>query len=44
MPAELPLANDASAMAQYHKKYYNTAQGKAVWQDNVDRFQQAIDG
>ncbi|CAI3960140.1 unnamed protein product [Commensalibacter communis] len=43
MPAELPLANDASAMAQYHKKYYNTAQGKAVWQDNVDRFKQVID-
>lgn len=42
VPTVLPLANDASAMAQYHKKYYNTAKGKAVWQDNVDRFQQAI--
>ncbi|CAI3931640.1 hypothetical protein [Commensalibacter papalotli (ex Botero et al. 2024)] len=42
-PTALPLGNDAIAMAQYHKKYYNTALGKAVWQDNVDRFQQAID-
>ncbi|MDI2091470.1 hypothetical protein [Commensalibacter oyaizuii] len=41
--AVLPLANDATAMAQYHKKYYNTALGKADWQSNVDRFQQAID-
>ncbi|EUK18804.1 hypothetical protein [Commensalibacter papalotli (ex Servin-Garciduenas et al. 2014)] len=39
----LPSATDATAMAQYHKKYYNTALGKAVWQDNVDRFKQAID-
>lgn len=43
VPTILPLANDATAMAQYHKKYYNTALGKAVWQDNVDRFQQAIE-
>lgn len=42
VPTALPLATDASGMAQYHKKYYNTALGKAVWQDNVDRFQQAI--
>lgn len=39
----LPEATDATAMAQYHKKYYNTDLGKAVWQDNVDRFKQAID-
>lgn len=38
----LPEATDGTAMAQYHKKYYNTPLGKAVWQDNVDRFQQAI--
>ncbi|CAI3960231.1 unnamed protein product [Commensalibacter communis] len=44
VPTALPPANDASAMAQYHKRYYNTSQGKAIWQDNVDRFQQAIDG
>ncbi|CAI3959190.1 unnamed protein product [Commensalibacter communis] len=44
VPIPLPDANDATAMAQYHKRYYNTAQGKAIWQDNVDRFQQAIDG
>ncbi|EUK19230.1 hypothetical protein [Commensalibacter papalotli (ex Servin-Garciduenas et al. 2014)] len=43
VPTALPFGNDAIAMAQYHKKYYNTALGKAVWQDNVDRFQQAID-
>ncbi|WP_271833536.1 hypothetical protein [Commensalibacter communis] len=43
VPTALPLANDASGMAQYHKKYYNTSLGKAVWQENVDRFQQAID-
>ncbi|MDI2111799.1 hypothetical protein [Commensalibacter nepenthis] len=43
IPAALPLANDATAMAQYHKKFYNTSLGKAVWQDNVDRFQQAIE-
>ncbi|CAI3948258.1 unnamed protein product [Commensalibacter communis] len=43
VPTALPLASDASGMAQYHKKYYNTSLGKAVWQDNVDRFQQAID-
>lgn len=39
----LPKADDATAMAQYHKKYYNTALGKANWQINIDRFQQAID-
>lgn len=43
VPSALPLANDAGAMAQYHKQYYNTALGKAVWQNNIDRFQQAID-
>lgn len=38
----LPKANDATGMAQYHKKYYNTILGKADWQNNIDRFQQAI--
>ena len=39
----LPDSRNATAMAQYHKKYYNTALGKADWQKNIDRFQQAID-
>ena len=43
IPTALPEATDDTAMAQYHKKYYNTDLGKAVWRDNVDRFKQAID-
>lgn len=39
----LPSATDATAMAQYHKKYYNTSLGKADPTANKDRFQQAIE-
>ncbi|CAI3951075.1 unnamed protein product [Commensalibacter communis] len=42
IPTALPFATDATAMARYHKRYYNTAQGKAVWKENVDWLQQAI--
>lgn len=42
VPAPLPAANDAEAMANYHKLYYNTAAGKAVANENISRFYQAI--
>lgn len=38
----LPQATDAEAMANYHKRYYNTAAGKAVANENINRFSQAI--
>lgn len=30
------------AMANYHKRYYNTAAGKAIANENISRFYQAI--
>ena len=42
IPEALPFANDATVMANYHKRYYNTLTGKAVAADNIARFQQAI--
>ena len=38
----LPQADDAEGMANYHKRYYNTAAGKAVAEANIARFRQAI--
>lgn len=42
VPAPLPATNDVEAMANYHKRYYNTATGKAVANENISRFYQAI--
>lgn len=42
VPEPLPAANDAEATANYHKRYYNTAAGKAVANENISRFYQAI--
>lgn len=38
----LPEANDATALANYHKKYYNTALGAADAIKNISKFQIAI--
>ena len=42
-PDELPGAKDAAALAAYHKKIYNSAQGAADAAKNTPLFQQAID-
>ncbi|CAK7192679.1 hypothetical protein COMNV_00885 [Commensalibacter sp. Nvir] len=39
----LPKADDATALANYHKKHYNTSLGKANAQRNIECFQRAID-
>ena len=44
VPKPLPPANDAAALSQYHKKYYNTALGKADPESNAKIFQEIIDG
>lgn len=41
-PEELPKANDARGLAQYHKKYYNTYKGKADVDKNTEVFQKII--
>ena len=43
VPEPLPDANDAAGMSAYHKKYYNTALGKANETQNFPLFQEAID-
>lgn len=40
----LPDAEDARGMAEYHKKYYNSAQGAADVERNTDVFQKIING
>jgi hypothetical protein len=41
--AALPAAGDAQAMAEYHKRYYNTALGKTDPAESVIHFQRAIE-
>lgn len=41
-PAPLPAAGDAMAMALYHKRFYNTAQGATDPHESVVNFQRAI--
>lgn len=41
--AALPGAGDAQAMAQYHRRYYNTAAGKTDPAESVVHFQAAIE-
>jgi hypothetical protein len=38
----LPLETDAAAMAQYYKKYYNTAEGKAQMPEVISIFEHVI--
>ena len=42
VPAPLP-PNDAQSLSLYHKRYYNTMQGKADATKNIPLFQEAID-
>jgi hypothetical protein len=42
-PDALPAADDALALAAYHKVWYNTALGAADVQKNTPLFQEAID-
>lgn len=42
VPAPLP-PNDAQSLSLYHKRYYNTMQGKADATKNIPLFQAAID-
>jgi hypothetical protein len=42
-PNALPAADDALALAAYHKTWYNTALGAADVQKNTPLFQEAID-
>ena len=42
VPAPLP-PNDAQSLSLYHKRYYNTMQGKADAAKNIPLFQAAID-
>ena len=42
VPAPLPT-NDAQSLSLYHKRYYNTMQGKADATKNIPLFQAAID-
>lgn len=42
VPAPLP-PNDAASLSLYHKRYYNTIQGKADATKNIPLFQAAID-
>ena len=41
-PAWLPEANDAKAMAEYHKQWYNTLQGATDTKHSVKIFKYAI--
>lgn len=41
--AALPAAGDAQAMSQYHKRWYNTADGKTDPAESVIHFQRAIE-
>ncbi|QCE35625.1 hypothetical protein FAI40_09980 [Acetobacteraceae bacterium] len=38
----LPSATDAQALAEYHKRYYNTALGKADVERNIPLFKEVI--
>lgn len=40
--APLPAMSDAAAMADYHKRYYNTYSGKTRTEESVRHFQYAI--
>lgn len=42
-PERLPSATDAAALSAYHKRYYNTALGKADASANTPLFQRVID-
>lgn len=42
VPAPLPKADDALAMAEYHKKYYNTYRGATKVEDSVKHFDYVI--
>ena len=42
VPAPLP-PNDAKSLSLYHKRYYNTMQGKANATKNIPLFQEVID-
>ena len=42
VPAPLP-PNNAASLSLYHKRYYNTMQGKADATKNIPLFQEAID-
>ena len=42
-PNPLPDANCALALSWYHKRHYNTMQGKADPERNISLFQQAIE-
>lgn len=41
--AALPPTNDAAAMAAYHKRWYNTVEGKTRLEESVKHFQFAIE-
>ena len=44
IPAKLPDADDHLGLAQYHKKYYNTALGKADIEKTKEVFRAVVEG
>lgn len=42
IPDKLPLSCDASALALYYKKYYNTAKGDAQIEKCIDTFKHVV--
>lgn len=44
VPAALPDREDVMGMAKYHKRYYNTAEGKAVPLETVAKYNRYILG